>query len=207
MALGNNNNGKSSGPLYVLKAVDKDKDKKKVEPHFSVSKKVDGKFQVQPETVNRVSGNLFKIEVKEQEWKGDKYNTVSLYLKDQEKDEAYLIDLRLNMPSRSLFNSLASLENYTNLAVTVYENKGGYTSFGLWQDDNLVKWKYKLEELPPAEAVTFKGKQMHDYSKVDEFFVKVLREIAGKLGGSQASTKVDAKSAPSAPSPDEDTPF
>lgn len=203
MALGSNNN-KSSGPLYVLKVVDKDKDKKKVPPHFSVSKKVDGKFQVQKETYNRVSGNLTRIDIKEQEWKGDKYNTVSLYLKDGE--DMYLVDLRFNLPSRSLFNSLAALESYSDVAVTVYENKSGYTALGLWQGETLVKWKYKLDELPQPDGVVFKGKTQYDYSKVDEFFVKVLQEIAGKLGGSQKTVKSTEKPTEAAGA-DSDTPF
>ena len=204
MALGNS--GGNTGTLFILKVVDKDKDKKKVPPHFSITKKVDGKWTLQAETVNRVSGNLSKIEIKEQEYKGDKYNTVSLYLRDG--DESYLIDLRFNLPSRSLFNSFASLESYDNLSVTVYENKSGYTALGLWQGEKMVKWKYKLDELPVPDAVTFKGKEMHDYTKVDDFFTKVLQEIAGKLGGSQnrVATNAASEAAP-ASGGDEDVPF
>lgn len=202
MALGNS--GSNTGTLFILKIVDKNKEKQRVAPHFTVSKKgASGKYELQPETVNRVSGNLYKIDIKEQEWKGDKYNTVALYLKDGE--EAYLVDLRFNLPSRSLFNSFASLEEYTNLSITVYENKGGYTALGLWQGDKMVKWKYKLDELPAPDAVTFKGKEMHDYSKVDEFFTIALREISGKLGGSQKSVKAEKPAAPEGQ--DEDTPF
>lgn len=205
MALGNNS-GKGSTPLIVLKVVDKDKDKKKISPHFSVSRKVDGKYAVQAEQYNRVSGTLSRIDIKEQEWKGDKYNTISLYLKDS--DETYLVDLRFNLPSRSLFNGLASLESYDNVSITVYENKSGYMAFGLWQGDKMVKWKYKLDELPTPDAVTFKGKEMHDYSKVDDFFTKVLQEISGKLGGSQKTVKAAASqdAAPTEP-PEGDTPF
>jgi len=205
MALGNS--GGNTGTLFILKIVDKDKEKKKVAPHFSITKKVDGKWTVQPETVNRVSGNLSKIEIKEQEYKGDKYNTVSLYLRDG--DESYLIDLRFNLPSRSLFNSFASLESYDNLSVTVYENKSGYTALGLWQGEKMAKWKYKLDELPVPDAVTFKGKEMHDYTKVDEFFTKVLQEIAGKLGGSQkkVATNPASEAAPAPTGADEDVPF
>lgn len=205
MALGNS--GNNTGTLYILKIVDKDKDKKKVSPYFSITKKVDGKWLLQEDKVNRVSGNLSKIEIKEQEWKGDKYNTVSLYLRDG--DESYLIDLRFNLPSRSLFNSFASLESYENLSVTVYENKSGYTALGLWQGDKMAKWKYKLDELPVPDAVTFKGKEMHDYSKVDEFFAKVLQEIAGKLGGSQrpVASNPASEAASAAEQKDEDVPF
>lgn len=201
MALGNS--GSDTGTLFILKVVDKDKDKKKVAPHFTITKKVDGKWTLQSETVNRVSGNLSKIEIKEQEYKGEKYNTVSLYLKDGE--ESYLIDLRFNLPSRSLFNSLAGLEDYNDLSVTVYANKTGYTALGLWQGEKMAKWKYKLDELPTPDAVTFKGKEMHDYSKVDAFFVEVLKEIAGKLGGNQKTVK--KKTAEKETPESEDVPF
>ena len=205
MSLGNT--GGNTGILYILKVVDKDKEKKKVEPHFTVTKKVDGKWTLQPETVTRVSGTLSKIVTEEKEWEGTKYNVVSLWLKDGE--EAYLIDLRFNLPSRSLFNSLASLEQYTDLSVTVYANKSGYTALGLWQGDKMVKWKYKLDELPEPDKVMFKGKEMSDYTKVDDFFLAVLKEIGGKLGGSKPAASKPKTETPAgnAPQNDEDVPF
>lgn len=205
MALGSNSGGKNLPPLIILKVVDKDKDKKKVSPYFSVSRKVDGKYALQSEQYNRVSGTLSKIDIKEQEWNGEKYNTVALYLKDG--DETYLIDLRFNLAARSLFNSLASLEDFANLGLTVYENKSGWMALGLWQNDKMVKWRYKLEELPTPDAVTFKGKEMHDYSKVDEFFSKVLREISGKLGGNQKTVKVSGENPATEDALDKNVPF
>lgn len=209
MALGHTNS--NTGTLFILKVVEKDEQKKKVEPYFSITKKVDGKWEKQKETVTRVSGNLKRIELEEKEWQGDKYHVVALYIEDGE--ETYLVDLRFNIPSRSLFNSLASLESYQNIAVSVYQNKSGYTSLGLWQDDKLAKWKYKMDELPEPAEVMFKGKKMHDYSKVDEFFLNVLKEISGKLGGSskraKAASQSEAAAAPAAGGngPDEDVPF
>lgn len=203
MALGNTN--QSTGNLFILKFTTKDKDKKAVPAHFTVSKKgTDGKYGV-VDSVTRVSGNLYKVDIKEQDFRGDKYKTVALYLKDGE--EAYLLDFRFTLPSRSLFNSMASLESYDNLAVTAYDGKNGYPAIGLWQGDKMVKWKYKLDELPAPETVKFKGKEMNDYTKVDEFFEKELNLIAAKLGGNKKSGKAASKPAPESDQNSEDIPF
>lgn len=206
MALGNTN--QSTGNLYILKFTTKDKDKKSVPAHFTVSKKgTDGKYAI-VDTVTRVSGNLYKVDVKEQDFRGDKYKTVSVYLKDGE--EAYLLDFRFTLPTRSLFNSMASLDSFDNLAVTAYDGKNGYPALGLWQGDKMVKWKYKLDELPAPETVRFKGKDMNDYSKVDEFFEKELQTISAKVGGNKkpAGGKKTTTPAPvTQENLDEDVPF
>jgi hypothetical protein len=190
MALGGTSN--QTGKLFILKFTTKDKDKKNCPAHFSVLEKgSDGKYN-QVDTVTRVSGNLFKVDVKDAEWQGDKYKVISLYLKDGE--EAYLLDFRMTLPARSLFNSLLSLERYDGLAITAYDGKNGYPAIGLWQDDKMVKWKYKLDELPAPETVKFKGKEMNDYTKVDDFFAGELQTLAAKLGGNKRQAQ--AKPAP-----------
>lgn len=204
MALGGNTN---SGPLFILKPVERDSNKNKVPPHFSITEKVNGKWSLSDRQVTRVTGELFDVRIKEQEYKDEKYNTVSLFLKDGE--ETYLLDLRFNLPSRSLFNSIASLERFDDLAITVYQNKSGYMAFGLWQGKEMVKWKYSLQDLPTPEAVMFKGKEMHDYTSVDNFFVEVLKEISGKLGQKTKDSQ-PANQEPDGGQPDgsdEDVPF
>lgn len=192
MALGNNNNNNAT--LFILKVVEKDEEKKKVSPFFSVSRKVDGKYQKESQ-VTRVSGNLYRIDVRNEEYQGTPYITVNLFLRDGE--ESYLLDLRMNIATRGLFNSIFSLENYEGLSFTVYQNNRGYTSLGLWQGETMVKWKHKIDELPQPKEVTFKGKKMHDYTEVDEFFAKELRVISDKFGGSKASkTKTSNTSTP-----------
>lgn len=207
MALGNNSN-QNSGTLFILKFVTQDKDKKKVPPHFSVSEKVDGKWKVTKE-VTRVSGNLYKIDIKEAEFKGEKYNTVALYFKDGE--EAYLVDFRMNLPARSVFNSLLSLDTFEDVSLTAYEGKNGYPAIGVWQgtqgNSKMVRWKYKLEELPAPETVKFKGKEMNDYTAVDNFFIKELSTLGAKLGGGKGPKPSSTAPASAPTEKHDDIPF
>ena len=57
--------------------------------------------------------------------------------------------------------------------------------------------------------MAFKGKEMHDYTKIDDFFTKVLQEIAGKLGGNQrpVASNPASEAASGAGAGDEDVPF
>lgn len=199
MALGHQNKN-STNPLIVLKFTDKDKDKKKVPPHFAVFRKnADGKYVNEGEKHTRVSGNLYRLDIKENEWQGDKYHTVAVFLKDGE--EAYSLDFRFTIASRGLFNTLLSLESFDNISITTYEGKNGYPAIGVWQNDKMVKWKFKLDELPAPETVKFKGKEMNDYTKVDDFFVKELSVLAGKLGAG----KKTRKQTEATPAPEEET--
>lgn len=171
MALGT----RTQGTLIILKP----KTKEESNPHFSVIRKEDGKWGETGETVNQVSGDLTKVEVKEDEYEGRKYKVINVFLQDKEAGETYLLDLRLNMITKSLFNALSNLTDPRNISISLYKNKKSHNpNFGVWQNDELVRWKYSLEELPEPEEVTFKGETMKDYSKSDEMVLSSLLEMA-----------------------------
>ena len=160
------NSFNADGKLHVLRLKTKDAANKPISPIFEISQKNDaGKWTV-VDTTTFVSGDLVKIELKEKEWENEKYNIVNIYLKD-EKD-LYLIDLRLNMLSRSLFNQLFSLKTFSGLSISTYtakskkDNTKEYPAISLRQNDELIHWKYGLDELPKPTSVTFKGKTMND---------------------------------------------
>lgn len=191
MALGKKQT--QNGKLLILKIKTQDEDKKPISPCFQVSEKVNGKYEKRSETVTAVSGNLIKLEIREQEYKGDKYNTISIYLVDGE--EVYLIDTRVNMLTRSLYNSLLSLKTFENISISLYNYKKTdkktnkeveYPAVAVRQNDEIVKWAVALPDQPKPASITFKGKTQNDYTEVDNFFVEKIRQLATVV---EASTK------------------
>jgi hypothetical protein len=201
--LGNKN--EKTGTLLILKPVSK-VNGESVKPFFEVSSKDEKENKWIPSTdtsINSISGSLFKIEAVEEEYKGDKYFRVKAIIKD--KDEAYLVPFRMNIATRSLLNSFFNLESFENISIRYYLSKAGYDSYYVTQNDEKVTWKFESSELPPPEEISFKGKIIRDFTKIDLFFVdqiKILNERI-KLSPAKVSEEVETKSAVSSISSDE----
>lgn len=188
--LGNNN--QNNGKLFVMKVVTHDAEKKKLDhPTFEVREKNEENKWVITKNVPAVSGRLSKVTVKEGEWEGDKFYTVSTLIKDDEAEESYLVDFKFNLMNRSVFNSLLNIDTTKDIKIGLYMSKKGYPAASVRQGDDMINWKYSLDEQPKAEEITFKGKTMRDYSAVDNFFVNELKEFGASLGSAPAviSTK------------------
>ena len=101
------NKNEKSGKLLILKPVSKINGEN-VRPFFEISSKEGDKWvPSEDNSINSISGSLFKIEAVEEEYKGDKYFRVKAFIKDG--DESYLIPFRMNIASRSLLNSFFNL--------------------------------------------------------------------------------------------------
>ena len=185
------NSFNADGKLSVLRLRTKDAAGKPITPEYAVSEKnTEGKW-VEVDTTQYVSGNLVKVEIKEKQWEGETYNTVNLYLKDGK--DLYLIDCRINMLNRSLFNAFLSLDTFENLSISTYMQKSKkdgkeYGAISLRQGEELVHWKYSQSELPKPVSVTFKGKTMNDFSQADAFFLEKLKELSVKIGGKKVTS-------------------
>lgn len=192
--LGNKN--EKTGTLLILKPVSK-VNGESVKPFFEVSSKNVAENKWVPSTdnsINSISGSLFKIEAVEEEYKGDKYFRVKAIIKDGE--EAYLVPFRMNIATRSLLNSFFNLESFENISIRYYLSKAGYDSYYVTQNDEKVTWKFESSELPPPEEISFKGKIIRDFTKIDLFFVdqiKILNERI-KLSSAKGSEEVETKS-------------
>lgn len=201
--LGNKN--EKTGTLLILKPVSKINGES-VKPFFEVSSKNVDENKWVPSTdnsINSISGSLFKIEAVEEEYKGDKYFRVKAIIKDGE--EAYLVPFRMNIATRSLLNSFFNLESFENISIRYYLSKAGYDSYYVTQNDEKVTWKFESSELPPPEEISFKGKIIRDFTKIDLFFVdqiKILNERI-KLSSAKGSEEVETKSPVSSLASDE----
>ena len=195
MALGNTNRENSDHKLFILKirtkVIEKETGKEvPAVPHvMQVLEKVEGKWVAQDETITSFSGNLAKIEFDSGEWEGSKYDIIKLKFIDDEAKEDYLLDCRTSSDFRSLANSILALDpaNTADLRINLYKttskaNGKDYSNVSLWQGETHVKGKYTWEEMPAVEKVKFKGKDMSDTSKLDEWTIGKLKEFAAQMG-------------------------
>lgn len=207
MARGNSN--QSSNKLFIAKIKTKENDKE-VAPFFQLTEKNDDGKWVDCDKTKSLSGDLVKIQFEKGEYKGNEYDVIKLTLRDNEVKEDYLLDLRLNLLSRGLYNSLLNLagsDDFKGLSISVYETKKGektYPAVAVRQNDNLVKWRYSLDELPKVKRIQVKGKaDVIDSSELDDFLLNGLKELAAEVNkNSKSAPKKDI----SQPVDDEDLP-
>lgn len=198
MALSNGN--AFNGDLIFLNMRSQDKDGNKIAPHFQIAKASPGapgeRSKILPtgETATKVSGNLLRPRFTTREYKGVDNKHVILYLKDG--DETYSIDCTYRISTRALFNAILSLTDPDGVEISVYESKKGYEALSLWQNRQLVPWKFdgRKGEIPEAITVMFKGKEQHDYTPIDDFFEAELKEWANAIFGPETeSTKTNSE--------------
>lgn len=173
------------------------------------------------ETINKVSGHLHKVEVREYKYKDEDKQELRVWLKDTLEGEMYCVSVGLNSIGRNIINTLLGLEQpYGELEIRVY-NKKDNDMPSVYMEHNGVKtgWKYGPDEIKKyivENKVTKKGvaKIERDYFKLDEFLLKELNEkvishfnkTPAKFAEQPAPTKVLAE-APSAAAGDDDLPF
>lgn len=184
-------NKSNNNKVYFLKITTKDKDKKNVAPHFAVSEKVGDKWEVTKE-VKDVSGNLTGVTIEKKTWEDQEYDVIKLALEDTETQETYVLDLRQNLLSRSIFNSFLNLKTFDNIEVGLYTKKGegAYPAVSVKQNGERVSWAFELDKLPKIEKVKVGKKEVVDSTELDEFYLERLKELAVKVksGANQTST-------------------
>lgn len=203
MALGSTH--KNNGKLFILKLRTADAEKKPVAPHFEITEKVDDKWVVTGQ-VNEVSGTLTKVETYEKQYEGDITPLVKVFIEDKEKNESYLLDLRYNMLSRNLFNTLISLETFGDLKIGLWERKKDdktYPAISLRQSDKMVNWKFEIKDLPPVDKVIVGKKTVTSFDNLNDFFIEKLKEFSDRVKNaprsapvSQEKVETPAKDAP-----------
>lgn len=198
MSLGKKSN-LPEGELMYLRIKTKDQDDKEVIPAvFTVSKKnqESNKWETVPKTESAVSGDLFRIDLGKGVYQEKEYKTVKIYLRDNKENEIYILDLRYNLLSRNLFNSLVNLTSFNGVSISLYKTKGKkpenkdkeFSAIAIWQGDAIVKGKFRSEELPkPEEVKNSKGVVLQrDFSALDDFLEVQLKELKAKLENTKA---------------------
>lgn len=214
-----NNSKNNNGTLVFLSPRSKNAKGEKVTPYFEIARiDSDKKIKKTDETATQVSGDLLRPVFKTTEYNGSPVKHVALMFADKDAKETYYTDLTYRIATRGVFNALLSVTDPTGLSLSIYESKSGYEAMSLWQNDKLVPWKYKKEEIPDAIVVKFKGKDQHDFTPVDDFYEAKLKEWAETLFGPEKAKTGTSAATPSSEKPvkenktpdektDDDVPF
>lgn len=156
------------------------------------------------EDVNCIQWYLTKIIQDSYEHEGKKIECIKVYF--SEWDDILILNTWFNNISRTIVNSLASVETYGYLKILLYINKEGYKSVYITDDWEQLKWKYSREELKPKVRMLEKAnwEKIADTTELDDFFKSVILEINQKLSPKE---ELEGKWQLSNWNNDEDLPF
>lgn len=174
-------NGGSNDKAFFAKIQGLKKGSKEL--YFEVKTKEDGELVVIKEKPTKIEGYLEKIEMRKFEYDGKVHDDIKLIMKDN--GEVYFISVGLNSMSRNIFNSLATVELFGKIAISVYFNKKGFPTSFITNDGAKTPWKYTFEELNAKveDIKNSKGEVLQrDYSELDRFYLEtVIPAIQAKL--------------------------
>jgi hypothetical protein len=126
-----------------------------------------------------VEGTLAEITTKEREFKGEVVKYCYIDLHDR-SGVVYSLGLHYSSGvAKSLFNSLASVEDYSKTIRIEPYLSGDFTKVVVYSGGIKLAWKYP--ELPPVEEIQVRGKTVKDDSKRMEFFEGLVKQINAKI--------------------------
>ena len=186
MAIGKRKQAFSNYKLKALKIVNKIKDQKTqkdinlMPSGFQIKEKnSDGKWDNLPGIEYQVSGDLYKIVLDKGEYNGSEYDIIKLFMVDNDVKESYVLDMRMGIASRSIFNSIINLEDYNDISISFYKKEvdgKAYSNVAVRQKETLIKGKFLNKDLPEVEIVkNSKGEIVkRDYKEIDNFYLNHL---------------------------------
>jgi len=135
----------------------------------------EGKIYEKEKGYDYVQGYLKSIELRDREFRGEIIQYWYVNIQSQ-TGELYSIALSYySGVAKSLFNSLASAQDFSKpIRVQTYQS-GEYTKVVVYSGAERLLWKYS--ELPPVEEVRVGSKVVKDESKRMDFFVNIVSEI------------------------------
>ena len=213
MAIGNKNtNNYENKNVYFINVVTKEKGEdgkeKDVKPYFSFRQKT-GEVYNEVQKNNAFSGAISKVSTYERDGTAGKTPRVRIIVEDG--DDVYFLDFGYTILSRSVFNSLLSLETLEDIAFQIYQTKPNdkgemFPQISIRQGegrDNMVRWKFNKDDLPEVKKVRINGKMQSDTEAIDLFF---RDKINAKFSNFASSTKPKTSTRPAAAPVTEDSP-
>lgn len=187
--MGSGNAKTDNTDLKYLRFQTKDDDN----PHFGVRKKnpANGKIEDQ-EPITWFDGWLIEVKMGVYTPKDNSppRPTIIMFFKDG--DDVMKLETGFSMMARTLINSLANLDKLGKLKISLYTaSKNGKANIWIECDGEACKWKYDWEnDQKPLihEYDMGEGQIGKNYSKLNEFFTKVLMEEVKVLVVSQDSS-------------------
>lgn len=150
----------------------------------------DGKYQ-EFDRFTKINGKISKIELKtdsipQSNGINMEIEKVKIIFRDDEVRERYVLDLNYTNVTRSLFNSVLGLKgttdkygkkSFSNIEFSFYQNKKGYNSVYVTENNESVSWAFGLDVIPKAKKFVINKKEQTDYSEVDDFYKEKLMEF------------------------------
>jgi hypothetical protein len=160
---------------------------------FGKQEKVDGKWQV-TQRFNELTGKLIGAEHVVNTFGKDEFNTLRLVLEDHEG--TWQVEGSFNSLTYNIINALSSINSFNGLlAINLYVNKSGWPTAYITLEGEKVSWKYEISEIPEVVYVRVGNKDVPDSSAKEAFFIKLISDIAGKLGGTEADSAPELRAA------------
>lgn len=134
-----------------------------------------------------VEGFIRGLEVREDEYKGDKYHKLCVNLVD-ESGEIFQLQFRLDSGyGRAFCCILPNIDLTKSVMITpTYEVINDKPKSGMFinQGGKAIKWAFTKDNpngMPPLERVTFKNKEMIDNSAQQQFFMELISRVNQEL--------------------------
>lgn len=139
----------------------------------------EGKIYQKDVAYDYVEGYVKSIEVKDREFRGEvvKYWYINI---ESQSGELYSLALPYySGVAKSLFNSLASEDDYSKLIRIQPYQSGDYTKVVVYSNGEKLSWIKST--LPPIEQVKVGDKIVKDESKRMEFIFNLVNQINSKI--------------------------
>lgn len=165
------------------------------------------------ETFDEFEGRLTDIKVVDDEYQGVKFKNISMYFVDDEAKK-FLLNIRLDSGYGISFCMLVpNIELSFPFVISGFQKEiDGKKKSGIFvkQKGKFLKWyftKKNPRDLPPLKKVKVKGNEVWDSSDQQNFFIKMLQEVAVVLESPVPEYSKDAKSLIERSAPIDDLPF
>lgn len=134
---------------------------------------------------DQVEGRITSIAFHESEYQGETIKSWRIYLESGEQRAILTVGYSSSF-TKSLINSLLAANLSEPISFSCYV-KNDYNQPSVRQNNQIVKWKFPIEEVPKAEKVTVGTKEVTDDSKVAAWIAEKVEEINSKLKPSTPS--------------------
>lgn len=168
---------KNSSANYTYLSLKRRKSDEKF--YFTKMKKAESGGWEISETYDELTGILIDYNFSVFEWDKQEIKQLTLIFDVGDDAPKIHLDMNLNIISRSLMNTLMSMEKVITqnkpFKMSLYTNKAGYNAIVIREPDSTGKdgmygWAFKPDELPAPEEIKIRNKpSIWDFTDLDEF--------------------------------------
>lgn len=167
------------------------KDKKDF-AYFKIQTKEDGKYIDLPDEF-KISGYLAKISHDSYEYEGKTNHTLKMSLIDG--DALFVVEANVNSSmGRNLMNSILAINNWEWITASLYMNKSGYPSLGMYNNDGQMGWKFDYKTV--LAPMVYEVEDPENPTKMRKVYRKVNELLHNEWVKLEATVLKNAKENP-----------